>query len=535
MSSPIEGTFAHEKGMIGFQENNCFRGLISLACVLGMLGGIGAGIMPAHAQNQTQSALQNTALVDWPVQGLPGNIDDVTILQLPADPLNAANILLHKIENQGYPLAEVRIGADRLIVTFGEIVEVVVEGYTYGGVVRVEDERFDPGVEKLIHGYVDHLVGTSPTTDQLSHATALIDDIPGVTASILLERIDDLGHYRAVVRGAQERGGGVLSVRNTPTRRFESREAALHQEFYSTFVGGDILRVDLSAVNTTTTSRGYGLQVSHEFPVNAYGTFFESRISHYDTTGENQFEAEQSADSTSSTAAVVLGHAFSRHVEIADYIYGELDFRTEDNAGLGTSDYGVARAAFSETLHNDHGTTLSWSVSASGGQEFSDPDKRFGVIKGGGGLIFWLPELYETAEVRIEGAGQIGSRDVPGFELFSFGGNSNMRGFVPFEYAGVHGADLTIELAETFQPWAPSSPILTPYVFADAAYVANPSALASESRPESNEILSAGFGSKMTFFNGFSMDGWLAKPIHDGEDSDRSNNVVFYLQAQFSW
>jgi len=487
--------------------------------------GIFAGIFPLSAQT----------LRDWQVQGLPTNIDGVTTLQLPSNPENAANVLLHKLENQGYPLAEVRIGPDRLIVTFGEVVEVVVEGYTYGGVVRVEDEKFDPGVERLIHGYVDHMVGTSPTTDQLSHAMALIDDIPGVTASILLEKLDDQGHYRAVVRGEQQRGSGVFSARNTPSRRFESREAALHQEFYSVFVGGDIVRLDLSTVNTETQSRAYGLQLSHEFPLNARGTFFESRLSHYDTTGENQFEAEQASDSTSTSGALVLGHAFSRHLEISDYIYGEIDYRTEDNGDAGTSDYGIARFAFSESFHDDFGGTHSWSVSASGGRELSSSDQSFGVLKAGGGMIFWLPELFETAELRIEGAGQIGSKHVPGFELFSFGASHNMRGFEPFEYAGNHGADLTVQLAETFQPWAPADPILTPYVFADAGYVANMDALVSDSRPRSNELLSAGIGSKMTFFNGLSFDGWLASPIHDGEDPARSRNVVFYLQAQFTW
>jgi len=478
---------------------------------------------------------QSQTLTDWLVQGLPANIDGTTTLQLPTEPINAANVLLHKLENEGYPLAEVRIGNDRLIVTYGEVVEVAVEGYTYGGVVRVQDERFDPGVEDLIHGYMDHMVGTSPTTDQLNHAAALIDDIPGVQASIALERLDDLGHYRLVVRGEQKRGGGVVSVRNTPTRRFESRELAVHQEFYSAIVGGDIIRVDLSGVDTDTDAEGYGIGLSHEFPVNAHGTFMETRLTHYDSTGENQFEAGQSSDSKSTSGALVLGHAFNRHIEVADYIYGELDYRTEDNGGAGTADYGVFRGAFSETYHDDDGSTYSWSVSLGGGRELSDPDTTFGVMKAGGGLIFWVPQLYDTAEIRIEGSGQLGSPDTPGFELFSFGGSGRMRGFEPFEYAGNHGADLTVELAETFQPWAPSAPILTPYVFTDATYIANSSSVISDSRPKRNQLLSAGIGSKVSFFNGVSMDGWLAMPLHDGEQPDRSRNIVFYIQAQYSW
>ena len=103
-------------------------------------------------------------LTEWKVHGLPANLDGVTTVQLPAAAQDAAQTLLHKLENQGYPLAEVRVVEDHLYVTFGEIVEVTVEG-------------FNDRVAPVIHGYVDHLVGTSPTTDQLSHAIALIDDI----------------------------------------------------------------------------------------------------------------------------------------------------------------------------------------------------------------------------------------------------------------------------------------------------------------------------------------------------------------------
>ncbi|HAD87644.1 MAG TPA: hypothetical protein DCG48_09810 [Rhodospirillaceae bacterium] len=474
-------------------------------------------------------------LKEWAVQGLPANLNGVTAVRLPVNATDAANVLLHKIENQGYPLAEVRVVGDKLVVTYGEVVEVEVVGYSYGEAVKVNVEGFDKKVVSLIRGYVDHIVGTSPTTDQLSHAIALIDDIPGVTASISFKRLDDLGHYKAIVRGSQRRQAGVASIRNTPTERLESREIAVHQEFYSAFIGGDVLRLDGSAVTTNTKDKGYGVQVSHEFPVNALGTFAETRFSHYSSIGDNQYEAGQSANSKSTSGALVVGHAFSRDVEVADYAYGEFDLRTEDTNGSGSSDYATFRAAFFESHHKDDGSTYSWTVSGSVGQELSETNSTYALIRAGGGLIFWLPKLHDTAEVRIEGSAQFGTSDTPGFELFSFGGKQKQRGFSAFEYAGNHGADLTIEVAEQFQPWAPGAPILTPYAFADTTFMANYKSVVSSSRPRNNLLFSAGIGSKMTFFNGVSLDGWLAVPLYDGERPDMSRNVEFYVQAQYTW
>jgi hemolysin activation/secretion protein len=461
-------------------------------------------------------------LIDWRVQGLPSNLGGVSVVALPVQPADAAGVLLHKLENQGYPLAEVRIAPGRLVVTFGEIVEVDVTGF---------EEKIHP----LIHSYLDHFVGTSPTTDQLSHALALIDDIPGVAASIRLVRLDDEGHYKAVASGVIGRQSGVVSVRNTPTLGFESREVSIHQEFYSALIAGDILRLDATTINTDDSSQAHGLEISHEFPLDNDGTFLETRVSHFRATSGEQFEPGQSEDSDTTTVALVVGHAFTRFVDVADYVYGELDYRTEDNGDSGTADYAVGRAAFFESRHQDDGTTLSWSVSGSAGRELSDDDSTFGVLKAGGGVIFWLPQVFETAEMRIEASAQIGTSEVPGFELFSFGGAGRQRGFSPFEYAGNHGADLTIEAAETFQPWSPSGPVLTPYLFTDATFIANSPSQVSESRPRTNTLLSAGFGSKISFLNGFSIDSWIATPLHDGERSDRGLGVEFYLQGQFTW
>jgi len=461
-------------------------------------------------------------LAEWQVQNLPANLNGVSTVRLPTNPIDAANTLVYKLENEGYPLAEVRIASDRLIVTYGEITEVSVVG-------------LKPSVEALIHGYMDHLVGTSPTTDQLSHAISLINDIPGLSASVFTERVDELGHYRAIVQGEQKDQAGVVSLRNTPTEEFSSREIALHQEFYSSFLGGDITRIDLTAIDTDSDSEGQGVQLSYEFPINALGTFVETRLSHFKAQGESEFEAEQAPDAEVTNAALVIGHAFERRVEQADYLYGELDYRHEKSKSTGTKEFVVGRATFFESYHGDHGTTLAWSVSLAGGSGLSGEEEKFGHLRAGGGLIFWLPSISDTAEMRIEGSLQLGSTNVPDFELFSFSGSERQRGFEPYQYAGNHGAELTIEVADTFRPSKTLALTLTPYAFLDATYIENDASNVSESRPRHNQLFSAGVGSKFTFFNGLSIDSWLGVPLHDGQESDLDRNVAFYIQSQYTW
>lgn len=461
-------------------------------------------------------------LGQWDVQGLPSNVGGLTSVELPTDPHDAANVLRHKLENHGYPLAEVRIDGNRLTVIHGEITEIEIRG-------------LDGEVAGLVYSYVDDLKGLSPTTDQLSHTIALINDVPGLQASANLVRLDDLGHYKILVTGEQHWQAGVLSVRNTPTLDFASREISIHQEFYSGLLAGDIIRLDATLVNTDIDSEAHSFEIGYQLPVNDKGTYVEARLSRFDAQSDNVFEPELGVDTTVTSGALVIGHAFKRFIEVADFVYTELDFRNQDDAGAGSTDHGILRAAFFETYHGEHGDTFSWNVSVTAGRELSGGDETFGALRGGLGWIFWVPQLFETAEMRIELSAQLGTSNVPGFELFSFGGASRQRGFAPFEYAGNHGIDVTVEAAETFQPWAGSGPVITPYAFVDATYLANVSSAVSNERPRRNELVSAGIGSKVSFANGLSFDSWIASPLHDGAEAGRSRGLEFFIQGQFTW
>jgi len=459
---------------------------------------------------------------EWEVEGLPAALDSVSRLELPHDAAEAASVLLHVLENAGYPLAEVRIRDKRLIVTFGRIVDVRVEG--------LRDSSAD-----LARRYLETVRGMSPTADQWSHLVALINDMPGAEASVGIYRLDDHGNYGVVVEGSERRQSGALSVRNTPTEDLSEKTASLHQEFYALAAGGDVLRIEAVYTDAASGSDAYFGEVSYQRPVDADGAFAEVRVSHFEATSDAKFQPESSDDSEMTGVALVLGKAFSRFVGFSRDGYIELDYRAEDQGLQGRFDYGVARVSWFEDRHDSFGNSFSYGLTFSGGTEVSGAGEAFTSLRAGAGFIGWLPMISDSAEFRIESSGQIGTSGLPGFELFSFDGANRQRGFSPFEYSGNHGLDINLELADTFHPWGPAAPRFSPYAFVDASYLNNRSSEGSQDRPSHNELVSAGVGTRFTLSSGFSVNSWVAVPVHDGQRSGRARAPEFYLQGQLTW
>lgn len=431
---------------------------------------------------------------NWVVDGLPADADGRETVELPANPDAARRILAHKLENFGYPLARVDLVEERLVIT-------------YGTVTAIDVSALDEAVRPLIGRYLGQLVGTSPTTDRLDQVITRINDIAGFTGSILLQPGTAAGEYTAVAAGEMRRQSGVLSVRNTPTQNFDTRDVSLHQSFYSLLTSGDVLRIDLNGGQTSAGSTAYAGQISHQFPVNDTGTFAETRLSHFDASSDLPNEPGQTTDSKSTSGALVLGQSFSRYLDSANYLYSELNYRRDSGSTFENTEHAVLRTVFVETHTYDAGANFTWGVGLSAGTETTDNDVNFGIARGGLGFLLWLPEPLQDVEMRIENSWQISSSKTPAYELHSFDGVSRQRGFAPYEYAGNHGADVTVEVAKTFTPWAENGPLVAPFAFVDASYLANTSGNVAADRPGNTGLVSAGVGSTVSFANGFSLVG----------------------------
>jgi len=458
----------------------------------------------------------------WKIDNLPKPLLGEIEISKEVDSYNAANSLVHILENAGYPLATVQISDDVLIANLGRIDDISVRG-------------IDEKTAALAESYLRLLLGPAPTINEVDHITGLINNIPGLTAGLQFDRLSEDGSYAAVLTGSQITQSGSLSFYNTPTTDFSGREAVLHQEFYSVARGGDILRFELAGSDEESNSSSLFGQVSYQALVSDNGTFAEVRLSHFDAGSDFNFRSQNDGDTTSSAAAFMIGHQFQRTVGKAQTGYVEIDYRVDDDNQTGQRERGVARVSWFEKNESDLGNTFSYGLTVSGGRSFAGENETFGSLRGGLGFITWLPAVSDQAEMLIELSGQLGFKDQPSFELFSFGGQNKQRGFAPFEYAGSSGLNLTVEGGQTFHPKIRTITGITPYVFLDGSYMANPSSEQSSGRPDNVRLASTGLGARVSFANGFSLNSWLAAPVFDSENSDRSVGPVFYMQAQVSW
>ena len=456
------------------------------------------------------------------VEGLPPELKGGVSLHTYSDVSEAANNLVHFLENQGYVLASVSVAGETLRVDLGQIEAVSVLGL---------DER----TGSLARAYLNQLVGPTPHIEQIDHVTGLINDIPGLTASLQLNRLGNGTGYEAVLVGSRVSQSGSISFHNTPTEDLSGKEVVLHQELYSLVAGGDILQLELAGAQAKTNTRSYFGQVSYQVPVNSIGSFAETRASHFDSASDFNFRNQNTLASKSTAGAVLFGHRFKRTVNEAKTGFIEMDYRVDKDNLSEDRRNAILRTSWFYKLDTDQGDTVSYGLTFSGGHEFSGAENNFGSLRAGVGLIYGLPSVSDNAEFLLELSGQLGSKNQPSFELFSFGGQDKQRGFAPFEYAGSSGTNLTLEIAETIHANALNLIGIAPFAFLDVTYLNNSNSELSVGRPDNTELASTGIGIRATFESGFSINSWLALPDHDGTRSDRDHTPEFYMQAQYAW
>lgn len=459
---------------------------------------------------------------NWRIDNLPNELQGQFDPNQYADVYDAANSLVHFLENAGYPLATVSVNEKTLSVNLGSVERISIQG--------VGDKTAE-----IARSYLQQLIGEAPHIDTIDHVSGLIQDIPGLSANLQFIRVSENNTYEALLAGSEIRQSGSLSLHNTPTEDFSGREVVLHQEFYSLLTGSDILRFELAGAQQGSESLSHFSEISYQAPINNIGSFAEARFSYFDSASDFNFKNQSSVDTRSIAGAVMMGHRFKRTVNIAQTGFIEFDYRVDDDDFSDRRENGVMRTSWFYKNDTDHGDTYSYGLTVSGGRSFHDTKDSFGSLRGGLGIINWLPQISDQTEILIELSGQLGSDDQPEFELFSFGGQNKQRGFAPFEYAGSSGANLTLELGQTVYFESKHLTGVTPYIFVDASFIDNRADEVSSGRPDHNELASSGVGVRATFESGFSVHSWIATPLHDGQMSDRSHNPEFYLQAQYSW
>jgi hemolysin activation/secretion protein len=334
--------------------------------------------------------------------------------------------------------------------------------------------------------------------------------------------------------GSEIKQAGSLSILNIPTHEFSAGEVMLHEEVYSLFTGGDIVRFEGVLGEQSDTESEFA-ELSYQVPVNSTGRFVEVRLSEADSSSIYNFRGRTSIDTKGNSFTLVLGQEFLRTINKARTGYLQLDIRSDEDSLQSEEDHVALRSSWFSSDETDFGDTLSYGVTISVGERVSGVQEDYASLRGGFGYISWLPFIHPTAEFLFEMSAQVGSQNQPVFELFSFNGIDKQRAFAPSKYAGSTGVTFSAEIANTVHANRFGMSGISPYLFLDGTVLSNEESEVSTGRPKGNELLSIGAGSRFSFTNRISFNSWVGVPLHDGEISNLSKDPEFYLQGQYAW
>lgn len=447
----------------------------------------------------------------------------------------------HAIEliyrEDGYFLAEVRVA----LSPDGTRIDFIIDE---GRIDSVSIEGFDAAMSLAIQSYVDPLIGAAPLTlAELERAIMLVNDLTGVYATTEIDYPDAAAGARLRVIGSSEwLGEGSFTLDNPPRELGDAVSGFLTQEFYSTLVQGDLLRLQGAATwryndgddNTLFASGVYRAPFGAS---GAYGeVFLGNVISRRDASG--QF---QQTDFDGFNAGGAIGYPVLRNLNEYGYVLGEYRFSTSDSEtpdeDLDSSAHVISAAALYGRTEADGGA-LEVGVNLGGGWQpdsddarFNDGDDAFWHLRAGVGYETPLDQLSEHMDFRSEVWAQASTNDLPAVEKFYLGDRYALRGYLFDEADGDTGIAALFELSKTY--YVEKNPLhsATPFLFFDAGYVSTKS---SSSLAEDEALASTGLGLEMEFFQDISVLGTVGVPLSDGPFTE-AGEPAGYLRLTKFW
>ena len=204
-----------------------------------------------------------------------------------------------------------------------------------GRIDVVSIEGFDAAMFGAIKAHIEPLVGVAPLTlPDFERAIMLVNDLAGVYATTEIDYPDPNAGARLRVIGAAEwLGEGSFTIDNPPRELGDAVSGFLTQEFYSTLVPGDLLRIQGAATwyfndGDDNSLFGSGVYRAPLGASGAYGELFPGQhvVSRRDASG--QF---QQTDFDGFNAGGAVGYPVLRNLNEYGYVLGEYRFSTSDS------------------------------------------------------------------------------------------------------------------------------------------------------------------------------------------------------------
>ena len=174
----------------------------------------------------------------------------------------------------GYLLAEARIVPAH---DGRSLVIVVSEGW----IETISIEGVDERLFNRIKSYLAPLVGKAPLTQRdLERAISFVDDLAGVSVITEIDYPDNASGARLRVIGAADRFAGSAAIDNPPRRFGKDVTASISQEFYSTLLAGDLLRLQGAVTLHGNDGTGYSLygMTTYRAPIGRRGAYVEAYL-----------------------------------------------------------------------------------------------------------------------------------------------------------------------------------------------------------------------------------------------------------------
>ncbi|MGA0382611.1 MAG: ShlB/FhaC/HecB family hemolysin secretion/activation protein [Arenicellales bacterium] len=436
-----------------------------------------------------------------------------------------AALLQYRLENEGDVLAVVQAREDgQLDVLHGQITDVLITGAS----VKVEKE-----IRRLLAPLLDLQV---PLLSDVEYHLSLVTDLHGVSTQFALHRIETPGDYALEVAVFEQRGSGLIAMDTVPRAGFDQLRGTFHQEFYSLFEGGDVLRLNAAYTQGEASNEdGLAFFGSYQTFMGSDGAFLEAAIGNSSARIDSLILGAQDTGYETNSLSLMFGKDLTRSQTGSKVIYAEGTLIDDKNADQGDSLLSILRGSFFQRIDATDGSRTSFGLTGSFGIDdnaLTNTNETFTSVRAGFGHIVPTPRILKSSELLIELFGQLGEKNSPAAELFYLGSSQFLRGFNRGQYAGNSGATLSLEFG-----WLASvaDQTLRPFLFLDSGYVQNDdNARTSDLRPESNLIASSGLGVDLYIKDTLaSLRGWIGAPIYD-QEFDKDDPFI-YIQFQVGW
>ena len=423
----------------------------------------------------------------------------------------------------------------------------------YGAIKEVSVVGFSEKVTVRIRQYFSSIATEKPNIKSIDRALALVNDIPGVAATVAFRKIDGDGNFEAVITGIEERQSGQVYVDSVARMPGGDTRYQIFQNFHSVFTGGDLVRLQGSFVDAENSPNQRSIYGSYTYPLTVSGTYLEFSAGDFQT--EVPIEGTSTIITTNTgfsilpgvstrhgfegqSASLTIGHPFIRTHDKAAYVLGSIDWSDDETGAVGDTE--TISGDVSVFYREENANGQSYAVGATLGMGHADSFHSgdtgdFGYLQGSLGVIVPLEEIAPHTEFRFELFGQIATADTPSSKLIGLGSEEFLRGYENSTFLGSTGLSGSLEIAHSFYPVNKTINVITPFAFFDFGTVRNDSSKATSiSRPKSDSLASAGIGLRMSLFDRASVEGFVGQPLME-DATGKTPSPRLYMRLGWGW